>query len=86
MVWADRLCCASYAQGLSLVDVLVFHITPCLNQTVGIPHFHMAVIPAMVRTVHFRKRFYPSHVFVGQAILLAECLSFDFTFLSNKTR
>ena len=59
MVWADRLCFASNAQGLSLVDDLVFHITPCLVQTVGIPHFHMAMIPAIVRTVHFRKRFYP---------------------------
>lgn len=58
MVWAaDRLCCASNAQGLPLVDDLVFHITPYVVQTAGIPHFHMVVIPAIVRTVHFRKRF-----------------------------
>jgi len=59
MVWADRLCCASNEQGLPLVDDLVFHITPCLVQIVDIPHFHMAMIPAIVRTVHFRKRVYP---------------------------
>lgn len=59
LVWADRLCCASNAQGLSLIEDLVFHITPCLVQTVGILHFHMAMIPAIVRTVHFGKRCYP---------------------------
>lgn len=59
LVWADRLCCASHAQDLSLVDDLAFHIMPCLVQTVGIPHFHMAMIPAIIRTVHFLKRCYP---------------------------